>query len=446
MYNPEERVEAYKKNAKEAASKSNKKKSKEMEANLDERIAEYAAERMSTKAVMTELRGKLKHRAEEKKIAAKQEADRKKGEKIVAALAKAGKEIEAEKTKQSLAETRKALEKLDGNEYASYEVSDGKEAEVAVKSEQKKDTNKNVIRRASKEITLELEPVVPEEINEAEKSKEEEPYEAFEVSETEKDLPKKTVTSETGGVVSGEINNEYELGKKRVVNKNVIKRPSNEAAKVKEMEMGRQQAKESRAEEAQAAYVKAYREYDSRFTKNKSDDLIAVSKPPFLTFSSAGRELKRLYVVMENSRKNREGEDDGRKIKENVGKIREEFKNRELAVGPKVIDESMRAEDLDKASEYLAHKKFAPKEGDAEKYKKQTREKRLWEKSTLDWVREDLLIAYKEIGVKVTDENSEEVLAKKPPFSYVFSAKGRKVRDLYDGYIKKLQEKEIEGQ
>ena len=35
--------------------------------------------------------------------------------------------------------------------------------------------------------------------------------------------------------------------------------------------------------------------------------------------------------------------------------------------------------------------------------------------------------------------NEEEILAKKPPFSYIFSARGRKVWDLYNEYVRKLK-------
>ena len=72
------------------------------------------------------------------------------------------------------------------------------------------------------------------------------------------------------------------------------------------------------AEEAQVAYVQAYREYDPKFTKNKADDLIAVTRPSLFAFGSAAKELKRLYGVMVKARENMASEDDKKKIQENL--------------------------------------------------------------------------------------------------------------------------------
>lgn len=52
------------------------------------------------------------------------------------------------------------------------------------------------------------------------------------------------------------------------------------------------------AEQAQKAYVDAYRAYDAKATKDKSDDLVAMLKPPFFALSRAARELKQLYASM----------------------------------------------------------------------------------------------------------------------------------------------------
>lgn len=102
----------------------------------------------------------------------------------------------------------------------------------------------------------------------------------------------KLITSEQTAAVSGEINNKYELNE------------------LKSVEDDRRRAKELRAEEAQAAYVQAYRAYDPQFTKNKIDDLIAVTRPPFLALSSAAKELKRLHGVMVKARENVISEDE----------------------------------------------------------------------------------------------------------------------------------------
>lgn len=247
---PEERMEGYKKAGKEAVAKTSKRKSKEMEADFDARIAGWQeenkraaeamkqeADRKKYKEIMTELKGKLKNRKEEK-----------------------------------------SKEKAPEDDYESYEVS-GREAV--------------------------------------------------------------TKTSEQGPVASGEINTSQQLGK-RVTNKNVIRRTpneaANEAAKMKAFESNQQRAKESRAGEAQVDYVKAYKEYDPRFTKNKSDDQIARTKPPFFAFGKAARELKRLYGVMVRAEDSRVGglsPEARRAIALSAKKEEEEFieSNKHLAPG-----------------------------------------------------------------------------------------------------------------
>lgn len=71
-------------------------------------------------------------------------------------------------------------------------------------------------------------------------------------------------------------------------------------------------------EKAQAAYVKAYREFDPKFTKGKSDDLLAVTRPPFFAFGAKAKELKNLYQAMDTARKNAASEADEEKIKKNL--------------------------------------------------------------------------------------------------------------------------------
>ncbi len=168
----------------------------------------------------------------------------------------------------------------------------------------------------------------------------------------------KIITSEDAKEVSGEINNAYKLSKE--TNKNVISRATHEAAKMKEFESDLQSMKESRAEEAQTAYVKAYREYDPRFTKNKPDDLIAVTRPPFFAFGSAARELKRLHGAMVKARENRASRDDSKKIKENLAKSKIRF-NDEAGLTPearKAIKLSARKEE----EEFIeSNKGLAPK-------------------------------------------------------------------------------------
>ena len=152
-------------------------------------------------------------------------------------------------------------------------------------------------------------------------------------------------TSEKSSIVSGEIISKDKLGR-REYNKNVISGGLYRAAKysdskaaeevsISKVENDRQRAKESRAEEAQTAYAQAYREYDPRFTKNKPDDLIAITRPPFFSlFSSAAKELKRLYGVMVKARENMASEDENKRIQENLGGREIKFKDSEVGLKP----------------------------------------------------------------------------------------------------------------
>ncbi len=175
----------------------------------------------------------------------KESSSFKSGAELGAALATAGEQVESERkkklsleerNKQALEKHRQAMERLD---------------ERNAKIWQNRDKSK-------------------------EKAPEED-YESYEVS-VEKPVTK---TSEQAPVASGEIHSGYKLNKQET-NKHVISRDS----------------KESRSDDARTDYIKAYKEYDPRFTKNKSDDLIAKTKPPFFAFGKAARELKRLYGVM----------------------------------------------------------------------------------------------------------------------------------------------------
>lgn len=170
------------------------------------------------------------------------------------------------------------------------------------------------------------------------------------------EAPSQTKTSEKTPVVSGEISSEFELPKqlkseaeigavkqKREYNKNVISRDLYKAAKnldeettISKAENERQRAKELRAEESQKAYVKAYREYNPKFAKDKSDDMIAITRPPFFSlFSPVKKELKRLHEAMVKARENAASEAEDEKIQENVaaaGRIK--FKDTEPGLKP----------------------------------------------------------------------------------------------------------------
>ena len=84
------------------------------------------------------------------------------------------------------------------------------------------------------------------------------------------------------------------------------------------VEIDRQYVKESQVEEAQAAYVRAYREYDPKFTENKTDDLLAVTRPPFFAFGAKAKELKNLYNALDLARKNAASESDEERIRKNL--------------------------------------------------------------------------------------------------------------------------------
>ncbi|TSC83986.1 MAG: hypothetical protein G01um101413_789 [Parcubacteria group bacterium Gr01-1014_13] len=340
--------------AKEEEKKSNKRKSKEMEADFEKRISDY-----KYKEIMTELRGKLKKREEERKLKEKapdyesfeisSETDE-----LVPAKFEDLEEHQLVSVKRSSgkidsdwvimnkneADQKFLVMKKDGtNKTVSAEdifLAKNQEKkfykleEKGKGKKEKKVTNKNVIRRKERATILEAEPVVFEETEEPK----DDGYESYEVSEgVPKKQKNKLITSEESQVVSGEINNEHEAGKiesapvevgknievldraaaaakdektKRALEKTraTMERFDERTKKIQaervraEAEADRQQAKESRSDEARTDYVEAYKKYDPRFTKNKSDDQIAKTKPPFFAFGKAVRELKRLYSVM----------------------------------------------------------------------------------------------------------------------------------------------------
>ena len=185
----------------------------------------------------------------------------------------------------------------------------------------------------------------------------------------EQEIPSsQIITSEKTPIVSGEISAEGEL-KKRETNKNVISRSLYEAAKYSDIKAAEEvriaaeeermwRARETRAEDAEKAYVKAYREYDPRFTQKLDDERIAITRPPFFSFfSKAGGELKRLYNEMLKARKSVAGSVENQRIQKNVAKELAEkgkisFKDTETGLNPGVR-EALRwfAEDEERAAE-----------------------------------------------------------------------------------------------
>ena len=421
----------------------------------------------------------------------------KSGEEIGAALAEAGraieaqkakKAVEAEKTKRSLEKMRKGLKRFDerttkilaekekakeNEPYESYEVSAEEPAAKTGAAEKK--YNKNVISRDAHEAKKDM-------ARKAVENKEKELHanldrilEAYEEAETvdkfldymletsDMALTKERAESDPAiaeylksNFKEQELGSRYEdfiqalpteqdfMDKARGFKvEEAVKPEKTESQKLSKskVESEQQRAKESRAEEAQAAYVKAYREYDPGFTKNKSDDLIAVTKPPFLAFGSAARELKRLHGAMLKAGENRASEADAENIRKNQGKIHEEFKNRELVYGPAV--EALKRVAQEEEEKFVeSNKKFAPKAEEESRGREVERSRQARESmrgNMGEALSQSLVQAYKEMGVNITKDNEASYLVKAPPFSYRFSAKGRKVRDLYDRYVNKLK-------
>jgi hypothetical protein len=255
----EERMEEYKKYAKEAVVKAKKRKSKEDEGHFDKLAAGYQAERRSTKAVMTELRGKLKHREEERQKE---------------------KEVPVEE------------------EYESFEVSEG----------ESKPTTSEQSSVASGEINNEHKidriESAPAEIGKSvEVEKPDRAYAAAKDEKTKRALEKTRANLKRFGERTDKILVERAAAKTaneedKKSNERTQKDVAGWAILNQKVEADRQKAKESRSDEAQTDYVEAYKKYDPRFTKNKSDDQIAKTRPPFFAFGKAVRELRRLHGVM----------------------------------------------------------------------------------------------------------------------------------------------------
>ena len=167
----------------------------------------------------------------------------------------------------------------------------------------------------------------------------------------EQEIPSsQIITSEKTPIVSGEISAEGKL-KKRETNKNVISRSLYKAAKYSDTKAAEEariaaeeermwRARETRAEDAQKAYVKAYKEHDPKFTQKLDDEVIAVTSPPiFSFFSKTGRELKRLYNEMLKARKSVAGSVENQRIQKSLAKELAEkgkisFKDTEIGLKP----------------------------------------------------------------------------------------------------------------
>lgn len=243
---------------------------------------------------------------------------------------------------------------------------------------------------------------------------------------------------------AGEVNNENKLGK-RVTNKNVVSRVSYEATKSKAVEINPQYANELKAVESEEAYVKAYKEYDPRFTEELDDETIIVTRPPWLAIGKAARELKRLYGVMLEARKKMAGEFSLEpKTKEALSASAKESALSEAGLSAEAKAALAETNEVDEVLETLpdaAMERFLKRNERYDIRYGAVRTEGVRYKS--EGIRHDLLEAYKDMGVLIGEGaggNAEELLSKKPPFSYIFSARGRKARDLYDQYVKKLEE------
>lgn len=118
------------------------------------------------------------------------------------------------------------------------------------------------------------------------------------------------------------------------------------------------------------------------------------------------------------------------------------IKKKKPELSPAAIEAIKRSAEEDEAKFVSESQRFVPRKEDREKAEIQNQmaaENKQWHEEKLGLLSKSLVQAYKEMGVKITKDNEEEFLIKKPPFSYIFSAKGRKVRDLYARYIKELK-------
>ena len=219
---------------------------------------------------------------------------------------------------------------------ASGEINTKEEAVEVVR--EKRVTNKNVIRRTPKEkvVTLEAEPVVSKEIEEkpvpdellkppSHRRRESSSYKSGAELGAALATAGEKVESEKKKKIALEERNKQSLEKHRKAMERLDERNAKilaERGKLKEnagpgvswedfnkkaeAEI-RQKAKESRDNEARTDYVEAYKKYDPKFTKNKSDDQIAKTKPPFFAFGKAVKELRRLHGVMLRAEDSRVG-------------------------------------------------------------------------------------------------------------------------------------------
>lgn len=201
-------------------------------------------------------------------------------------------------------------------------------------------------------------------------------------------------------------------------------------------------------DEAEKAYVKAYKEYDPKIAKKFDDETIIVIDPPsFSIFHRKQRnELVRLQGVMVEARKKMADEFSLEpKTREALSESARASASKETALTPEVRQELTDSNKLDDLREKLAGReddketrKFQKSVGKYEYSQGIIKPERVIKKS--DGIRIDLIDAYKKMGVNLTADNTEEVLAKIPPFRYEFSPNGRAVRRLYDQYVKKLEE------
>lgn len=105
---------------------------------------------------------------------------------------------------------------------------------------------------------------------------------------------------------------------------------------------------EQLAEAAQQIYVDAYRKYDFKAVKDKTDDEIALIKPPFFAFRSAVKNLKNLYEAMVDARKKaiEDIDEDSKRIVKNLAQS--DLVQPRTNIAPKLAKASLRSnrEDL----------------------------------------------------------------------------------------------------
>lgn len=225
-----------------------------------------------------------------------------------------------------------------------------------------------------------------------------------------------------------------ELGKK-------VRRKSDEfMAQSEELEIFKQ---------ALSAYAEAYKKFDSKFTKDKPNSLIALIRPPLLAFSAPAKELKRLYKALNIARKNAEREGEEEEIRKNLDVARTKPVINKEALPMKARKELAASSE---AEEEAARAKYLPNEEawyEQAETKKETGSELTWPKfepvSPKDYIRPQK----KKIEVKMPKtraELSEGIRSSEKVTEYLSGIieqqaeiKNKKMDEIVESFVKKYK-------